>query len=250
MSARSSAKAILYTFGLTVWVVFSLFLGQSLAALGIALLPESINQAVLTTIIAALGYLFAIGLALGVPALTWRKWAARTTLGISRMPSWSDIGLGIMSILPYYLVSGALVWLGMEVFTVIDPDVGQEIPFQDLTQRIELFVAFITLVIMAPFAEELLFRGYFLGRMKERTGKWAALIVTSVVFGLMHLPGFTDSGLVLQWSAAADTFAMGLIAGSLRLLSGSIWAGVLLHATKNAIAYYFLFINPLPPGGM
>ena len=77
MSARSSAKAILYTFGLTVWVVFSLFLGQSLAALGIAFLPESINEAVLTTIIAALGYLFAIGLALGVPALIWRKWAGR-----------------------------------------------------------------------------------------------------------------------------------------------------------------------------
>ena len=250
MSARSSVKTILYTFGLTLWVVFALFLGQSLAGLAIAVLPESVNEAVLTTIIAALGYTFAIALALGIPALIWRKWAGRSTLGIGRAPSWTDIGLGIMSILPYYLLSGALVWLGMEVFTVIDPDVGQQIPFQDLTERIELFVAFITLVMLAPFAEELLFRGYFLGRVKERTGKWVALLVTSVVFGLMHLPGLTENGLVLQWSAAADTFAMGLIAGSLRLLSGSIWAGVLLHATKNAIAFYFLFINPLPPGGM
>jgi membrane protease YdiL (CAAX protease family) len=54
--------------------------------------------------------------------------------------------------------------------------------------------------------------------------------------------------LVLQWATALDTFALGIVAGSLRLLSGSIWAGMLLHAIKNGIAYYFLFINPLPPG--
>lgn len=199
---------------------------------------------------AALGYALGLGLALGAPALISRKFVSRKVLGIERAVSWTDIGLSILTVLPYYILSGVIVWLGLEVFHVIDPDVGQQIGFAQPSQRIEFIVAFITLVILAPLAEELLFRGYFLGRLSEKISKWLALIVTALVFGLLHLPGVTDTGVVWQWGAAADTFALGLIAGSLRLLTGGIWAGVLLHAIKNAIAYYFLFINQLPPTGM
>jgi len=246
MSAKSLGK-IGYSLGLTVWVVLALFVGQALAALLIFNVPFAINSAVQTTIAAAFGYAFGLLLALGVPALASRKWVTKSTLGLDRVPKWSDIGLSILSVLPYYILSGVVVYIGLELFKVIDPKVGQQIAFDNLTLQIEYAVAFVTLVIMAPFAEELLFRGYFLGRMKEKTGKWVALIVTALVFGGMHLIGTTQTGIVLQWAAAADTFAMALVAGSLRLLSGSIWAGVLLHAMKNAIAYYFLFINPLPP---
>ncbi len=249
MSANLLGKAV-YAVGLTLWVVFALFLGQALAALVVFNLPFQSNESVLTTIVAAVGYGLGLLLAIGVPALATRKWATKKTLGIERLPSWSDIGLGILSLLPYYIVSGTVLYLGLEVFKVIDPEVGQQIAFDNLSLRIEYVVAFITLVILAPLAEELLFRGYFLGRMTERTGKWVALFVTAIAFGAMHLFGYSETGLVLQWGAAADTFAMGLTAGILRLLSGSIWAGVLLHSIKNCIAYYFLFISPLPPTGM
>ncbi|MES2876219.1 MAG: type II CAAX endopeptidase family protein [Patescibacteria group bacterium] len=249
MSANLLGKA-LYAVGLTIWVVLSFAIGQSLAVLLLTSLPLDLNDSVLTTIAAALSYVLGLTLALGVPALASKKFISKKTLGIDRLPSWSNIGLGFLAVLPYYIVSGLLVWLGLEVFKVINPEVGQQIGFENLTLRVEYLVAFITLVIMAPLAEELLFRGYFLGRLTERNGKWLALLVTSVVFGLMHLVGASESGIVLQWGAAADTFAMGLVAGALRLLSGSIWAGVVLHSVKNAIAFYFLFINPLPPGGM
>ena len=247
MSARSLGSSFGYSLGLTAWVVLALFIGQALAALVVFSLPFDVNSAVLTTIAAAFGYGFGLLLALGMPALINRRWPSKKTLGIDRLPSWSDIGLSILSVLPYYLLSAAVVYLGLEVFKVIDPSVGQQIAFDNLNLRIEYVVAFITLVVLAPFAEELLFRGYFLGRMTEKTGKWVALVVTALVFGGMHLLGTSDNGIVLQWAAAADTFAMGLVAGGLRLLSGSIWAGVLLHGIKNAIAYYFLFVSPLPP---
>jgi membrane protease YdiL (CAAX protease family) len=251
MSTRSSVShRISYSIGLTLWVVFALFLGQVLAGLAVyGVLPENLNSTMLGTIAAALGYTFALGLAIGIPALIWKKRASNKTLGIDRWPSWSDIGFGVLSLLPYYILSAVLVWVGMDVVNVIDPDVGQQIGFDNLSQRIEFLLAFITLVIMAPLAEELLFRGYFLGRMGETISKWAAVGITSLAFGLMHLTGVNDSGeIVLQWGAAVDTFTMGLVAGSLRTLTGSIWAGVLLHGLKNAVAYYFLFINPLPPG--
>jgi membrane protease YdiL (CAAX protease family) len=239
-----------YALALTLGVVASLILGQTLAAVLVQLVPVSANASVLATIMAALGYILALLLALGIPALLMRKFVSLQTLGMQRLLSWSDIGLSILSVLPYYILASVLLYIGSEVFTLIDPDVGQQLSFDNLSLRIEYVVAFMTLVVFAPVAEEILFRGYFQGRLSDKIGKWLGVLIVAIVFGLMHLVAFSEAGLVLQWGAAADTFAMGLVAGLLRILTGSIWAGVLLHAIKNAIAYYFLFISPLPPGGM
>lgn len=249
MSLRLLGK-VGYVIGLSLWLVASFIIGQSLAALIVFSLPFEANETVVTTILAALGYVLALALAIGVPALLTRKATSKSILGIDRLLSWSDIGIGILSLLPYFLLSAIVLYLGMEVFTIIDPDVGQDIPFKNLNLRLEYLVAFITLVVMAPLAEELLFRGYYLGQLGEKIGRWLAVIVSAVLFGSMHLLAPTESGVVLQWGAAADTFAMGLTVGILRVLTKSIWAGVLLHSIKNGIAYYFLFINPLPPTGM
>jgi len=242
-----------YALGLSLWVFGAFFVGEMLAGLamayGLAFSGLRLNGALEYTILAAVGYTFGLALTIGLPWSGVRKWPSKKTFGITRLPSWSDIGLSILSVLPYYLLSAGVLWVAMTFTKVVDPNVGQQIGFDNLTVGAEYFVAFITLVLMAPLAEELLFRGYFLGQLSERVSKWLAVILTAAVFGSLHLFGFTsDGGVVLQWAAALDTFALGIMAGSLRILSGSIWAGVLLHAIKNGIAYYFLFISPLPPG--
>jgi membrane protease YdiL (CAAX protease family) len=182
-----------YSLGLTAWVLFSLVLGQSIAALIIINLPGTVNPAVQTTILAALGYALGLAIAIGLPAVVTRKPVSTRTLGINRAVSWSDIGLSILTVLPYYVVSGVLLWLGVTVFKVINPDVGQQLAFTQPSNQVEYLVAFATLVIIAPLAEELLFRGYFLGRLSAKISKWLAVIVTALVFGLLHLPGFTDT---------------------------------------------------------
>lgn len=250
MSASSYSKKLLYGVCLTIWVVFSLLVGQTVAGLILYSLTVSSNLVAQTAVEAALGYVFALLIAIGGLALVRKKQIDKSAIGLGRLPSWSDIGLGILSVLPYYLLAAAVVWVGVSVLQVIDPTVGQEIAFKNVSTRLDYMLVFITFVVVAPFAEELLFRGYFLGKLSDYWGKWLAVIATAIIFGLLHLPGFTEDGVVWQWGAAADTFTMGLVAGILRQLSGSIWAGVLLHSIKNAVAFYFLFINPLPPGGM
>jgi membrane protease YdiL (CAAX protease family) len=244
----------MYALGISLWVFVAFFVGETLAGLlaayAISLFGITMNAALESTIFAALGYTFGLALTVGLPWLATRKRPSRTILGITRLPSWSDIGLSILSVLPYYLLSAAVLWIAMQLSTAVDPKVAQQIGFNNLTMGIEYFVAFVTLVLMAPLAEELLFRGYFLGRLNERAGKWIAIVLSAAVFGSLHLIGVDSQGhIVLQWAAAADTFALGIVAASLRLISGNIWAGMLLHALKNGIAYYFLFISPLPPGG-
>ncbi len=250
MSANSLTKNIFYGLGLTIWVVFALYAGQAIAALILSNIVISGNQTATESSGAALGYIFGLILAIIVPTIITKKPIDKSVLGIDRFPSWSDIGLSLLSVIPYYLTAAAVIWFGVGVLKVIDPTVGQQIGFADVVSQFDYLLVFITFVIMAPLAEELLFRGYLLGKVSKKWSKWIAVVATAAVFGLLHVPGFTDGGIVFQWGAAADTFTMGLAAGILRTLTGTIWAGMILHAIKNSIAFYFLFINPLPPGGM
>ena len=241
MLANSLART-LSVLGLSVWVICGVIIGQILASILIVSLPFALHGTVEATASAALGYLFALSIVVALPLIIRKHKADFTQLGLYRLPSWSDIGLGLLSVLPYFLLASSLLWLGTDILHIINPEVGQQISFSNLHSRGEYILAFFTLVVIAPFAEEFLFRGYFQGAVMKRAGKIAGILVVAAVFGLFHLPGFTEQGVVWQWGAAADTFSLGIIAGMLRLLTGSIWAGMILHALKNGIAYYFLFI--------
>jgi membrane protease YdiL (CAAX protease family) len=59
------------------------------------------------------------------------------------------------------------------------------------------------------------------------------------LFGVAHLQ--FGSGAPLLWVAALDTFTLSIVLCYLREKTGSVWAGVFLHAIKNAIAFVALF---------
>ena len=216
-----------------------------------AVLPAlaSLNAAVAATLDAVIVYALSIAILVATPYLIKKKKVTLKTLGLQRLLSWSDIGIGLLALLPYFIISAGVTFLVSKLWSGFDPSQQQAIPFSGLHQQFEIMVAFITLVVLAPLAEETLFRGYLLGKMMEKVNKWGAVIITAIVFGSLHLPGaVTDHGITWQWAVAADTLSLGLVLGSLRIMTGSIWAGVLLHMLKNAIAFYFLFIYPTMPG--
>jgi len=88
-------------------------------------------------------------------------------------------------------------------------------------------------VIVAPVAEEIIFRGYLYGKLKKFVPIWVAIVVTSLIFGAIHG----------AWNLAIDTFALSLILCLMREFTGNIWSSILLHMVKNGIAFYILFIN-------
>ncbi len=84
---------------------------------------------------------------------------------------------------------------------------------------------FFVVAVVAPVAEELIFRG--LGySLLERYGKWLAILVVGLAFGLAH--GLVDA---LPLLAA---FGCGL--AWLRSQTGSVYPGMVLHAAFNSIA--------------
>ena len=48
------------------------------------------------------------------------------------------------------------------------------------------FMQILTVAIIGPIAEEVLFRGLMLGSLYKRCNKWLAIIATSLIFGLVH----------------------------------------------------------------
>ena len=79
---------------------------------------------------------------------------------------------------------------------------------------------------VAPFVEELLFRGLGYGLLTPFVGPWPAILVTGVAFGLAH-------GLVLGLPVLS---IFGITLGWLRWQTGSVYPGMVVHALFNAVA--------------
>lgn len=196
---------------------------------------EGINQSVASAIDAAMLYLLAIVILLGVPYAIWRKpFTSLKELGLDRLPSWQDILLAPASFVVYLLCTGILLAAATHFFPGFDVEQAQDVGFQGVSKRFEYLLAFTTLVVVAPIAEEVLLRGYLYGKLRSVIPMIPAMLITSVIFGVLHG----------QWNVALDTFALSMVMVSLREVTGSIWAGILLHMIKNGIAFYILFLNP------
>jgi membrane protease YdiL (CAAX protease family) len=232
---------------LPVWVFVSFIFAQvvvvaiisGLRAVGVSL--TGINTSILETIAAACVYLLTFGIIVSVPWLIRRYQTTRADLGLTRLPSWMDIGLAPAGFVVYLLASGLLMYALTKLISGFNAAEPQEIGFQDLSQGYEYVLAFVTLVIIAPVAEEAIFRGYLYGKLRKSVSIWLSILVTSILFGLLHMKW--DSGLLAGINVGIDVFVLSIIMCSLREVTGSIWAGILLHMLKNGLAFYLLFIN-------
>jgi membrane protease YdiL (CAAX protease family) len=82
----------------------------------------------------------------------------------------------------------------------------------------------VTMLAVAPgIGEELLFRGFVLRRTAAHYGLWVGIVVSSLLFGLMHLD-------VAQSPAAA---LLGLYLGAVAVASRGTAAAVVCHVTNN-----------------
>jgi membrane protease YdiL (CAAX protease family) len=84
----------------------------------------------------------------------------------------------------------------------------------------------------AAVTEELLFRGVLFRLVEERTGTWIALLLTGVVFGLMHLAN-PDASL---WGAIAISIEAGFMLAACYAATRTLWVPIGLHFGWNFAA--------------
>jgi len=134
-----------------------------------------------------------------------------------------------------YLLLTTVGLLMVELFVPGALEVKQDIGVASGDPASVLIVAFVSVVIVAPFVEEVLFRGFIFRGFEKTIGFGLAVLASSLLFGLLHG----------SLAAVVDTFALGVVSCLLVARSGSLWPAMLLHGLKNAIVYYNLFIEPI-----
>ena len=157
-----------------------------------------------------------------------------------RKPKLSDLFYSLV-IMPIYYGSYFILVVGITFFYKgLNVNQTQQIGFNSVHGPIELIFAFVALVVLPPITEEILVRGVIYSALKQKIKPYLAVILTSILFASAHLPEGGKAGLL--WIGAIDTFTLSLFLIYLREKSNGLISSMVLHALKNGVAFYYLFL--------
>lgn len=157
--------------------------------------------------------------------------SSREELGLSGLPTWTDIGLAPVGLLVYFLAGAGFVAI-FRFFPWFDALETQDVGFSNLYLASDRIIAFIALVVVAPVAEEVIFRGFLYGKLRNRLSIIPAMLIVSLLFAVLHG----------QWNVGVNVFALSLVLCGLREITGTIYSGIIVHMLKNALAFYLLYM--------
>jgi membrane protease YdiL (CAAX protease family) len=138
-----------------------------------------------------------------------RRWIARRWVTRSRWAGWGVAGAVVLCLVPL------LVHLRQP---------GGSLPGQDLP-------GWATVVAAVAVAEEWLLRGALFDAARAWHGDAPAVVVTTVAFGLLHVPFY-------GWTALPLDLAVGLLLGGLRQASGSWRAPAVAHTLADLAGWW------------
>lgn len=157
--------------------------------------------------------------------------STRERLGLKGLPTWTDIGLAPVGYIVTIVLTMGLTAI-FSSFSWFDANEAQSLGYSFYMQGWERGIAFLELAVIAPIVEELIFRGWLYGNLRLRIPKIWAILVVSIIFGLIHM----------QWNVGITVFVMSVVACGLREITGSIYAGTLLHMINNGVAFYLVYV--------
>ena len=146
--------------------------------------------------------------------------------------SWTeDLRLTLPTLLSAaFWIIGWTMWVAMVEVTSSELGLPRPSKWKDFDAG-RLALLFIGIVLLAPVAEELLFRG-LVYRLVEQTqaGAPVAILAGALLFTVMHVQ--------YGWREQALVFADGILLGLARWQSDSLLLTICLHAMGNFYAYY------------
>lgn len=166
-----------------------------------------------------------------------RRWTWQEAFGMKAIRLPADFirgAVALLAVLPVLLVVTLLFHLLLQLL-------GVQVSLQDVAFAIAdepqrwMRVYFAVLAIgIAPFFEEIFFRGLLLPILARRFGTWVALLFTALLFASIHghLPSFFT------------LFGLALAMGGAYILTGSLTVSIAMHGLFNAITVAILMSVP------
>lgn len=155
---------------------------------------------------------------------------AKSIFPITKFPLTSVIPMLISLVSIQYLITFPVQWV---LSTLPPPDW-----FMDLLKPIfenadNSYSGLIKVAIVAPIVEEFIFRGMLMKGFVLNYGKIRAVLFSAILFSLFHMN---------PWQLPA-TLVLGIIAGIVRVQSGSLLYAIIVHAIHNSFVYFIVKYN-------
>jgi uncharacterized protein len=171
-----------------------------------------------------------------VPVFVWvwiirRRNVSWRTIGF-RPVQWPVLLWMIPATIGLFFVSG-IVAIITSIFFEDVPDAGDQLAVSTQFSVTDLVVFLVTVAIIGPLVEELVFRGLLQKYVHARRGLGAALVISSVVFAIFH---FTPVLL-------AVFFVMGFAFGLAAYATESLYPAIALHSLSNALSVFILYAS-------
>jgi membrane protease YdiL (CAAX protease family) len=104
-----------------------------------------------------------------------------------------------------------------------------------------IVVLALTAVVLAPVAEEFMFRGLLLRTFMRRLSFWPAALLSTALFGLFHV--YEVHTLLGAGTLALEVAVLGLCNCYLVRITGRLTPGIMVHATFNALALVIAIVT-------
>jgi membrane protease YdiL (CAAX protease family) len=140
----------------------------------------------------------------------------------------------------WVVIAGVLGYAASALYDVVKGPLGLQTNTDALAEQIKI-APLTTLglllagALVAPICEEVFFRGFLLPGIARAMPIWAAIVVSSLLFGVAH----ADLGTL------APLVVIGLLFGVVRYKTRSLWPSIFLHTLNNTAA--LLALLPLIP---
>ncbi len=206
--------------GIAMGVALHSTLGQGVKPAELARDPRVLIPAQLAAYLAVVLFMFFV---VRSHALRFLR-AVRWNFPYRRAVSWVAVGAALA-----FLIQMTSAWL----------PVPKSLPIEEYFRNATgAWLMTLFGVSMAPFVEELLFRGFLYPALTRTLGMAASVALTSAGFALMH-----EAQLARAWAPLLLVFVVGLVLTLVRARTGSVAAGFLVHAGYNATLFVMLYIG-------
>jgi membrane protease YdiL (CAAX protease family) len=160
-----------------------------------------------------------------VGSILYRSVSGRSVWG-QRRPRWSDLAWGA--------AFGGLVMLSdlilATVFDLVVSDPGAPVQaWLDEAMMATPLLVGLGVSLATPLGEEVVFRGPLLRGVEARWPRWVAVVISSLLFGLVHLENLDPEG----WLHVIGATIAGVLFALALLRAGHLLAAVTAHVVVN-----------------
>lgn len=159
---------------------------------------------------------------------------------IKEMLKFGSVKRVLILILAIPIVATIIGWILTIIYGVLwtgifgEPSINTDVGTDWESSSIDIALLFLSVAIVAPIVEELMFRGYILDAINRKHSDWTAIIWSSILFGLLHF-----------WGGAfyiGLTLIGGLIYGWIRVRTGSLLPSIAGHMMWNMLALVVTYL--------